>query len=179
MSQRLPGVWWNLRGAGLGLGVIQPWWPPSSRSSSHRAVILKLWVAGQYQGVEQGPRESYPLSARHPRSRKSVPSRDFYLQGVGTRLARCQDLTHMVRSHILKLARGLFRSTHQNSTVSVLLPWTRVSWLCMLSDQHATCFSSLLLAEEADAPPLHPFLPQGDHEGDEGVQEWAEGPGGC
>lgn len=28
------------------------------------------------------------------------------------------------------------------------------------------------------SPTLHPFLPQGDHEGDEGVQEWAEGQGG-
>lgn len=69
-------------------------------------MILKFWVSGQPQGVEQGPRESFPLSARHPRGRKSVPSRDFYLQSVGTRLARCQDLTHLGKKPHSQVGQG-------------------------------------------------------------------------
>lgn len=84
----------ELEGCRPQIGSDPAWWPPSSEPSSHRAVILKFWVSGQHQGVEQGCRESFPLSA-HPRGRKSVPSRDFYLQGVGIHLARCQDLTHL------------------------------------------------------------------------------------
>lgn len=68
---------------------------PSSEPSSHRAgiqssvslVSTRVWS----KASGRAPHSQHIT----PRGRKSVPSRDFYLQGVSTHLARCQDLTHL------------------------------------------------------------------------------------